>query len=114
MDFSDEIIERMMERGYLEEAGFNAAGDPLYRITPLFYEEQYELVEQMKKIDSDLLNSLWFKGYIDLMMDEDGLGYIYLNNKSDKWINADDLDEDERAMMYLIYSTGAYYGANNS
>lgn len=114
MDFSDEIIERMMEKGYLEEAGFNSVGDPLYRITPLFYEEQKELVEQMKKIDSDILNSLWFKGYLDLMMDEDGLGYIYLNNKSDKWINADDLDEDERAMMYLIYSTGAYYGANNS
>jgi len=114
MDFSDEIIDAMMKKGYLEEAGFNSAGDPLYRITPLFYEEQAELVEEMKKIDSDLLNSLWFKGYIDLMMDENGLGFIYLNDKSDSWINSDDLVEEEKAMMYLIYSTGAYYGANNS
>ena len=114
MDFSDEIIEAMMRKGYLEEAGVNAAGDPLYRITELFYEEQAELVEEMKKIDSDLLNSLWFKGYIDLMMDENGLGFIYLNDKSDTWVNSEDLVEDEKAMMYLIYSTGAYYGANKS
>ena len=51
MDFSDEIIEAMMKKGYLEEAGFNAAGDPLYRITELFYEEQAELVEEIKKIE---------------------------------------------------------------
>ena len=114
MDFSDEIIEKMMESGYIEEVGLNAVGEPLYRITPLFYEEQSHLVEQIKKIDSDLLNSLWFKEYIDLMMDEDGLSYIYLNDKSDKWINSNDLNEEERAMMYLIYSTGAYYGTKKS
>ena len=43
-------------------------------------------------------------------MSDDGDAYIYLNDKSESWVKAEDLTEDEKSMMYLIYSTGAYYG----
>ena len=112
MDMNDELIEEMLARGYIEVVGYNPVGDPLYKITPRFYEEQSDLVEWMKKMDSDIMNSLWFKGFLDLKMDEDGNAYIYLTDKSDFWVDSEELTEDEKSMMYLIYSTGAYNGGD--
>jgi hypothetical protein len=113
MDMNEDLIKLFLEKGYIEVAGYNPVGDPVYKITELFYKEQEELVEWMRKADSDTLNSLWFKGFVELRMDHDGMGYIYLTNKSDDWTDSDELTDDERSMMYLIYSTGAYYGGNN-
>lgn len=112
MDMNDELIEEMLARGYIEVVGYNPVGDPLYKITPRFYEEQADLVEWMKKMDSDIMSSLWFKGFLDLKMDEDGNAYIYLTDKSDFWVDSEELTEDEKSMMYLIYSTGAYNGGD--
>lgn len=112
MDMNEELIKMMLEKGYIEEVGLNPVGDPLYKVTELFYTEQSEVVEWMRQQDSDILSGLWFKGYIDLKMSEDGLGFIYLTSKSDTWVEAEDLTEDEKSMMYLIYSTGAYNGGD--
>lgn len=112
MDMNDELIEEMLARGYIEIVGYNPVGDPLYKITPRFYEEQSDLVEWMKKMDSDIMSSLWFKGFLDLKMDEDGNAYVYLTDKSDFWVDSEELTEDEKSMMYLIYSTGAYNGGD--
>jgi hypothetical protein len=110
MDMNEELIQIMLERGYIEVVGYNPVGDPIYKVTELFYQEQQELVEWMRQMDSDILNSLWFKGFIDLKMDEDGNAYIYLTDKSEEWVQSEELTEDEKSMMYLIYSTGAYNG----
>ena len=109
---NEELIRMMLDKGYIEEVGLNPVGDPLYKVTELFYKEHADVVEWMRQQDSDILSSLWFKGYVDLKMSEDGLGFIYLTNKSDEWVDAEDLTEDEKSMMYLIYSTGAYYGGD--
>ena len=108
MDMNEDILKMFIEYGYVEVSGHNAAGDPIYKLTELFYEEQKEVAQWMKEQDSDIMNSLWFKGFIDLMMDGDGKSYIYLTDKSDSWVEAEELTDDERSMMYLIYSTGAY------
>ena len=68
---NEELIEIFLEKGYIEVVGYNPVGDPVYKITKKFYEEQKELLADMKKMDSDILNSIWFKGYIDLKMDEE-------------------------------------------
>lgn len=112
MDMDENLIKIFLERGYIEVVGYNPVGDPIYKMTSKFYEEQEELVDWMRKMDSDILNSLWFKGYIDLKMDEDGHAFVYLTDKSEEWIEAADLEEEEKSMMYLIYSTGAYYGGD--
>ena len=112
MDMNDDIIETMLERGYIEVVGYNSVGDPVYKVTTLFYEEQSELVEWMKKKDSDIMSSLWFKGFLDIKMDEDGSAYVYLTDKSDVWVGSKELTDDEKAMMYLIYSKGAYNGGD--
>lgn len=113
MDMNDELIELFLRNGYIEIVGKNEVGDDLYRFTELFYKEQAELVEFMKIQDSDVMSSLWFKGYIDLMMGDDGQAYIYLNGKSESWIQGEDLTEEEKSMMYLIYSTGYYIKDDN-
>lgn len=112
MDMNEKLIEIFLEQGYIEVVSYNSIGDPIYKITQKFYDEQKELVDYMRTMDSDLLNSIWFKGYIDLKIDEDGSGFIYLTDKSENWVDSEDLTEDEKSMMYLIYSTGAYYGGN--
>lgn len=112
MDMNEELIEIFLDRGYIEVVGYNTVGDPIYKITKKFYEEQQELVEYMRKMDSDILNSIWFKGYIDLKMDEDGNAFVYLTDKSESWVDSEDLTEEEKSMMYLIYSTGAYHGGH--
>lgn len=112
MDMNEELVRMMLEKGYIEEVGVNPVGDPLYKVTELFYKEHADVIEWMRQQDSDILSSLWFKGYIDLKMAEDGLGYIYLTDKSDLWVDSEDLTEDEKSMMYLIYSTGAYNGGD--
>lgn len=108
MDMNEEMIKMMLAHGYIEIAGENEVGDPIYRVTPLFYEEQSEMVAWMRQQDSDVLNSLWFKGYVDVKMDDDGNGFMYLTDKSDTWLEAEDLNNEEKSMMYLIYSTGTY------
>jgi len=110
MDMNEELIQIMLDRGYIEVVGYNPVGDPIYKVTKLFYEEQQELVDWMKQMDSDIMNSIWFKGFIDLKMDENGNAYIYLTDKSEDWVSSEELTEDEKSMMYLIYSTGAYNG----
>lgn len=112
MDMNEDLINTLLERGYIEVVGYNPVGDPLYKMTKKFYEEQQELVQWMRQMDSDIMNSLWFKGYVDLKMDEKGNAYIYLTDKSNTWTDTKELTEDEKSMMYLIYSTGAYYGGN--
>lgn len=112
MEMDENLINMLLEKGYIEMVGYNPVGDPLYKITPKFYEEQAEVVEYMKKVDSDIMNSLWFKGFLDLKMDEDGDAYLYLTDKSSQWMESGDLTEDEKSMMYLIYSTGAYHGGD--
>lgn len=108
MDMNEEILKMFVEYGYVEIVSYNIAGDPIYKLTELFYKEQKELARWMKEQDSDIMSSLWFKGFIDLMMDNDGKSYIYLTDRSDTWPESDDLTDDEKSMMYLIYSTGAY------
>jgi len=106
MEFSDAMIEKMIEKGYLIEVGENSLGEPLYRLTPKFYEEQESLVHEIKMIESDIIMSLWFKNFVEIRMNDDGKSYIYLTNRSDDWYNSDELNEDEKSMMYLIYTTG--------
>lgn len=108
MDMNDELIQAFIDRGYIEVVGTNQVGDPLYKFTELFYQEQYELVEYMRLQDSDILFSLWAKGYIDTMLDDKGMAHLYLTDKSDLWIESEDLTDDEKSMMYLIYSTESY------
>lgn len=112
MDMNEDLIKILLEKGYIEMVGYNPVGDPVYKITPLFYEEQAEVVEYMRTVDSDIMNSLWFKGFLDLKMDKEGDAYIYLTNKSEEWMQSDELTDDEKSMMYLIYSTGAYHGGD--
>lgn len=113
MDMDENLIKALLEKGYIEEVGTNPVGDPLYRITELFYEEQAELVEQIRQADSDIMGSLWFKGFLDMKMDEEGSAFVYLTDKSDTWVDSEELTVDEKSMMYLIYSTGFYYGGPN-
>lgn len=106
MEFDDNTIEDMLRNNYIEQAGYNKLGEPLYRLTEKFYAENKEFVDRLKLIESDLLSSLWFKNFIEIRMNEDGTSYIYLTDKSDEWYSTNELSKEEKSMMYLLYTTG--------
>jgi hypothetical protein len=105
----DKLVEKMLNAGYLKIVGFNKYKEPLYEFTSKFFEEQGELFQYIKTAESDALASLWFKEYIDIKMDEKGAAFIYLTSKSYGWFTDEDLTDDERAVMYMVLSTGNYY-----
>jgi hypothetical protein len=112
MELHDKMIRKMLKDGYIEIAGVNMVGDEIYRFTPKFYDEQPDVVKFLKETESDTVSSLWFKGFIDIKMDEDSNPYLYLTPKSNDWYTSDELTKDEKSMMYVIYSTGNYYDRN--
>jgi|688.fasta_scaffold397356_1 hypothetical protein len=109
MDFPDHIIDWMIEKNYIAYMGENALGEPVYKFTQKFYEEQQELIKNIKIIESDLMSSLWFKNFIDLKMNKEGEAVYYLTDKSSEWYSSEELTEDEKSMMYLLYTTGGIY-----
>jgi helix-turn-helix protein len=109
MEMNDKVIRRMISQGYIEIAGVNAVGDEIYKFTQKFYDEKPEIIEYIRTTESDTMSSLWFKGFIDLKMDDESSMYIYLTEKSETWYDTEELTEDEKAMMYIIYSTGNFY-----
>jgi hypothetical protein len=109
MEMNDRVIKKMINQGYIEIAGVNAVGDEIYKFTQKFYDEKPEIIEYIRTTESDIMSSIWFKGFVELKMDDDGSMYIYLTEKSETWYDSEELTEDEKAMMYIIYSTGNFY-----
>ena len=112
MEMPDKIIKRMIKEGYVGVVGINQVGDEIYKFTQKFYDEKPEVVDYIRTTESDTLASIWFKGFIEMKLDEDNSMYIYLTEKSETWYDSDELTEDEKAMMYIIYSTGNYFNAD--
>lgn len=106
MDFEDDVVDWLIKEEYIIESGINILGEPVYRFTEKFYSEQKELIKEIKKTESDLINSLWFKNFVDIQMNEKGEPFLYLTEKSDDWYSSDELTEEEKSMMYIIYATG--------
>ena len=109
MELHEEMIKKFISLGYLTVVGYNSVGDEIYQFTDKFYEEHPDVVEYIKTKESDVISSLWFKGFVDIRMGEDGTSYIYLTDKSIEWYDTRELDSEEKSMMYLIYSTKPIY-----
>ena len=108
MELHEQMIKKFISLGYIAVVGYNSVGDEIYQFTDKFYEEHPDVVEYIKTKESDVISSLWFKGFIDIKMDEDGNSYIYLTDRSIEWYATSELDYEEKSMMYLIYSTVTY------
>lgn len=108
MHMDDDLVDYMISNGYLEHVGDNKYGEPLYRFSQKFYQEQKELVDLINIKRSDILMSLWFKEFIEFKIDEKSAGSLFLTRKSDSWYSSDELDEEEKSMMYIIYTAGLY------
>lgn len=96
--------KELIEQGYLEIIGVDYEGDEIIRLTDKFFDENPHIIEESQMFDSDILASIWFKGFIDLKMGEDSEMYISLTDKSENWIRSKELTRKEKSMMYDIIS----------
>lgn len=108
MEIDDERIKKMIEQGYMRVAGKNSVGDEYYQFTEKFYREQPNLVSMIKKAESDVMFSLWLKGFLEIKMDSKGYTFVYLTDKSSTWADSEELSHTEKVLMYTIYSTEGY------
>lgn len=106
MEFEDDMVDWLIQEEYIAQTGVNILGEPVYKFTDKFYTEQKELIKEIKKTESDLINSLWFKNFVEIQMNENGEPFLYLTEKSNAWYSSDELTDEEKSMMYLIYTTG--------
>lgn len=98
-DFSKMSIEELIKNNYLEIIGKNPEGEDVFRFTDKFLDENPEMIESYQSLDSDLLLSIWFKGFIDISMDEDSDAYISLTPKATNWMKSKELNDKEKIMM---------------
>lgn len=101
-------INKYIENGYIEVCGKDYSGKYLYRMTDKFFNDFPNLEKTLQIYDSDLINSLWFKGFIDVALDINGEPYFSLTEKSIFWEHSEELNDDEKAMMYDIICYSNY------
>lgn len=100
----EKMLSYLIEIGDIEIAGVNEDGNKILKFTDKFIKENPEIVEKMQKTDSDIMNSLWFKGFIDVSLSENGDPFISLTDKSMGFMFSNNLNIDEKKMMYDIMS----------
>jgi hypothetical protein len=95
-------IEYFVAIGALEFSHINANGEEIYKLTdkaeelaPEFYEEQ------VSDLNSTVF-SLWNKGIIDVVFDDDGSPLISLNEDTSNLLRTIDLDDHEQDVMAEI------------
>lgn len=101
-ELDKEDIEYFLAIGVIQFSHVNHNGEEIYRLTekakelaPDFYEEQ------MKDINS-VIFSLWNKGMINIVFDDNGEPLIGLQSDTGELLQKIDLDEDEHDVMEEI------------
>lgn len=99
-------LKDMIQKGYVEIFGVFPDGREMRRLTEKFAEDFPDKFRFIDINDGDILSSLWFKGYIDIALDEDSEIYIGFTDKSNDWKETQELDKHEKDMMrdIILYS----------
>ena len=99
-----EILDAMIEAGYIVVVGISKDGDPLYKFSEELLAME-EFAEVHEAITNDILFSIWNKGFIEMNpLNEDGDWNVSLNDKShDHELAKKELEEDEFILFLQIY-----------
>lgn len=95
-------LSDLIKEGLIEVVSVLPDGKEVFRFTDKFLDQNPELIESMQTNDSDIIFSLWIKGFLNVSMDTEGEACISLNEKSITWVDSPDINKKERAMMYDI------------
>lgn len=103
-DVSYEDIEYifmfMLENGYMEEVGLDSSGEPIYRMTPLMYQDFPDLFDQHMQATNEVIFSLWQKNMLEMNMDSNGEWTVIPTDNTLNYKNVDvELEEEE---IYLL------------
>ena len=106
IDLKKATKKDLIENGLLEIFGAYEDGKEMFRFTDKFIDEYPEYFQQEKPNDDEIMRSLWFKGYIDITLDENSDIYFGFTAKSNDWHESDELTDYEKDMMHdiILYS----------
>jgi len=107
IDLSKLTKKQMIENEYIEIFGTHEDGKEMVRFTDKFIDDYPEYFQKVKDTDDDIMRSLWFKGFINISLDENSDVYFGFTEKSAEWIDSEELTQPEREMMsdIILYST---------
>lgn len=71
-NYSEEELQQLVDDGLLE-VKVNEFGENTYRPTDLFYDLYPAAAQAWKDMIDECINSLWQKGYLDVMFAEEGM-----------------------------------------
>lgn len=104
MDNPDDILEYLLSIGALEEAGFTANGDPLFRITEIADEFIPEFTQVFYEEFNNNVFVLWQKGFLDVVFDEEGEPMVSPMEKAYEENEWEQLDLEELFVLKQIVS----------
>lgn len=106
IDLNTATKKDLIENGLLEIFGSHSNGKEMFRFTDKFIDNYPEYFKNIVKTDDDIMRSLWFKGFIDISIDERSEIFFSFTEKSYEWIDTKELTIEEKRMMHdiMLYS----------
>ena len=104
-EMDKEDIEYFLSIGALEFSHYDEDGEAIYSLTEQAEELAPELYDEQIKDFNAITFSLWNKGAIEIVFDEDGEPLISIKEDSIERLQDPDLDEEEKDVLeQIIYS----------
>jgi len=100
-EFTRQLIDRFVSEGVMEMIGIDEQGEFIYKMTPLMMELYPEVYDEYMSTTNSIVQELWEKELIDVVIKDDGEFGIFLNENTMNYKEYD-LDEDQLLMIEEI------------
>jgi hypothetical protein len=97
-----EIIDGLIEDGYLIQVGYDSKDKPLYQTTPKFREAFPDFYDEQIKETNETVFELWNMGLIDMTVKEEINDWVVIPNKRTYETSLDGLTDQQRNMINYI------------
>lgn len=105
-DRLDEIMQYLIEDGYLLPSGVDDNGDLLYQTTPKFSQDFPDMFEEQIAETNIIIYELWMLGLLDVTVREDVNDWIVMVNEKTMNCDLDQLTKDQKnVILQLRYKT---------
>lgn len=97
-----EIIDGLVEDGYLIQVGYDPEGKPLYQTTPEFREVFPEFYEEQIRDTNETIFELWNMGLLDMTVKEEINDWVVIPNEKTYSCSLDGLTSHQQNMINYI------------
>lgn len=102
----NELIQDLIDEGYIEPVGFSDSGEVLYKTNEKFKNDFPEMFAEQVAETNKIMYELWVLGLVDITVKEDINDWVvYPNNKTFSCDTEQLTPEQKNIIMQLRYRT---------